>query len=62
MITVLAVAAYIGIAALCVYLEARFTGDGACGPLWIVWPIVLPIVLWAAAFEALTRLGERHHG
>jgi hypothetical protein len=62
MITVLAVAAYIGIAALCVYLEGRLGGSADFAPMWIVWPFMLPIVLLAAAVEALARLGERHHG
>lgn len=44
-----------------VYLEARLTGD-SMAPLWIIWPILLPILLVAAAFEAVAALGEDHHG
>jgi hypothetical protein len=62
MTIVLLVAAYIAVAALCVYLEGRLTGCADYAPAWIMWPFFLPIVAVAFTFEWLGDLGERHHG
>lgn len=54
--------AYVAVGALCVYLEARLTGDGAIGPLWMAWPFMVVVCAFAWATEWLIDLGERHRG
>jgi hypothetical protein len=62
MITVLAVAAYIGIAALCVYLDARLSGETDTGPMWLLWPFILPILALHSLFGLVERAGMHRRG
>jgi hypothetical protein len=62
MMIVLLVAAYIAVAALCVYLEGRITGESRFAPMWLMWPVFLPLVVVVVAFKWIGDLGERHHG
>ena len=53
-------AGYLIVALTCAYLEARLSADASIGPVWIFWPLLLPIVALMGAFEIVIWLGERH--
>lgn len=53
------VVGYLAIALACCYLEGLLTGE-AVPPLWLMWPIMLPVYLVAWLFSAVGDLGERH--
>lgn len=61
MMLALIIAVYAAIALLCVYLEGFLTGDSEVAALWLLWPLVLPVMLVTWLFGLVADLGKRHH-
>lgn len=63
MVVVGGIIAYLLIAAAFAYITARLTGDGL-GPIAIIWPVVIVLIIPAAVFAFLgwlTNVGNHQH-